>query len=1163
MHVSPPVPAALEPDPTMQLLVHCQRALLSLAALAFLLPSLALGQGLTTSALNGRVVDNSGGPVAGASVTAVHLPSGTRASTVTRENGGYNLTGLRPGGPYTVSASKDGFQTRAVEGVFVLLEETATVDVVVVPEVIRLDTMEVTAGSDTIFGSGAMGTGMNLDNAALNQVPGTGRSLQEVISRSAFATFMDRERGEVNALGQNLRFNSLLVNGVPTNDPFGLQPSGLPAQRNTLSIETIEAINIDVAPYDVRRAGFTGALVNAVTKSGTNDFRGSVYYYYTDDRLRGDDPRAFSDPTRGGAPNTSIDPSPEFTDETWGFTFGGPILKDRLFFFVGYEEFERETVPTTSFFIPDPAAISQIQARARALGYEPGEIVAPGTNTQTDKQYSVRLDWNISDDHRAVASWRRNESLDPDFPGNTTTSASFSNYWFDRSVSNDAYSLQVFSNWSPSFRTEASVSFSQYESVRDNRGEPFPEVEIRGVPAAGITSPNPTTSSHWGSVFLGTERSSQINELFTDTWTSSLVGEWFVGDHTLTFGYDSESYDIFNEFLQDRYGRWQFGRNASGGSLSALNGFPAVGSNAASPGTPMWVAGLIGPGSSYGAQRPVPGSSGITLDGTPLGDQTSAADWSYTMYGVFLQDRWKFNEALTLMGGVRLDYPVSDAPLYAGELRSGSTIIRRDFESVFGRRNDASMDGNALVSPRFGFNYDFSTESTQRQLRGGYGLFQGRSPAVWMSNGFSLNGIAVQTTTALPTNATPFPDGGLPAPFGTAAPRYNVSLMSEKFRMPSVWRGNLALDHELPWGGLVATVEVVRTDSENALHYEHLNLNQLVRTSGNQLVTAPDGRPLYAGVGLTSNAGLRSQSFAPISGQSGFSTAAGRQREAGYNDVVLVTNTSGGESTAVSFGINRPMQDGWAGGISYTWTRATEVSPLTSSVALSNWQNRAVFDPNENVASRSNYEVRDRINASITREFSVFEKFITAVTLSYEGRTNRPYSWTFVGDANGDNISGNDLFYVPTGPSDPRVRFSGGTTMANAFFAYVDSQGGLNEYRGQVVPRNSETSPFSHQFDIRVTQDLPIWRTLKTQLIVDLINVGNMIDKSWGRVEQMGFPFSRRVASATFDPAANGGAGQWVYNFTSPDAVPVRVGQAQGGIAESRWAVQLGVRVTF
>lgn len=394
--------------------------------------------------------------------------------------------------------------------------------------------------------------------------------------------------------------------------------------------------------------------------------------------------------------------------------------------------------------------------------------------------------------------------------------------------------------------------------------------------------------------------------------------------------------------------------------------------------------------------------------------------------------------------------------------------------------------------------------------------------------------------------------------------------------MPSDWKSNIGVDHKLPFWDLVASVEFGASWAENAIFYQHLNLAQ---TS-----TTPDGRERYRGRLTTS-------------GQS--ADVSGRRRVSGYNDVLFVTNTSKGESWDGTVKLERPFKNNWSSSIAYTYTDAEDVSPVTSSTASSNYNTRAVYNPNEETMSTSSYEVKHRIVVTGSYKFDqISKRFPTTLSAAWTSRIGRPYSYTYLGDANGDGYQGNDLFYVPNFNedgtlNDSKVRFgnanptgaaaatsspnySGNVTssgqvggfvtnltaaeQAAQFYAFLKNTG-LDKYMGQVAPRNSFNSPWVHTLDITLTQEVPLYKKVKTELFLNLFNVGNMLNSDWGKLEEIDFPLRRSAAAVGIDSTVSGG--QYVYAFDPNSTTATLPSDELVDQTLSRWSVQIGFKVSF
>jgi hypothetical protein len=1011
-------------------------------------------QNETSSALVGEVFNVAGEPFAGASVSLSHVPTGATQQALTNGAGRFAFSGLPPGGPYQLHVSAFGHEQQSRAGLHLdlgenrapetRLQRSATRD----GSVHELEKLVVTSTR----ASNSAGAGTHLSRDAIDDAPSIDRSLNEYARHDPNVALIDAERGELTGAGQNTRFNSTQIDGVRLNDMFGITPNGIPSQGNPFSMETVEAISIDVSPYDVSRTGFTGASVNAVTRSGTNQFRGSLYYSYRNQNFRA------RHPVTG-----ERDP---FTDQTAGLTFGGPLWRNRLFFFAGYEYSERTEPAPAAGFDPAPAALAQLIAVAQNYGYTPGSLVNPGEQRKEDRKYLARLDWHISPEHRLSARYSHTRGQTPNFADYSTSGrVSLSDHWFLSEQSLHAHSLQLFSRWHDDFQSEVKVARHSYTSGRSPKSR-FPQVRINGVPSAD--------GSDTGSVIIGTEELSQINALSVENFQSSALGTWLFDRHRVTLGVEAERSDFENTFLQNAFGNYSF---------SSIANFAA--------GNP----------SAFTYQYLLPG-------------RTPTIAWGYTTNSVFIQDRWEPFTRFSVNLGLRLDrLSTNQKPEYNAL-----------FEQTFQRRNDRTFDGATTLAPRIGVVWKLD-DAARFTVRTGAGVFQGRAPGVWLSNPYSNDGASSLTNTSITGGFSPDPANQSKG--NPASRRQRVDLLDEDFQMPTVARANIALDHRLSWLGLITSAEVVHTETLQGLTYQNLNL----RRTG----TGPDGRAIY---------GTRTASFT-LSPNSSYQHAA-------YSDVYLLTNTSDGNATQFTVRIRRPLLKHWGAAFSYTRGRAREVSPMTSSTAGTNFSTRASLDPNDEELGTASTEVRDRFLASGTLRFSLIPNFDTKLTLAYEGRSGRPYSFIFGSDLNGDSADySNDLFYVPASRSDPRVRWSD-PTQADAFFAYLETHPNLARFAGRVVPRNSERSPFVHQFDLKLTQQISVWRDLKAEFFADIINIGNLLNPRWGRIEQVSFPYGLTVANASYDPAAN----QYVYRYTSARTTTLQPGP-------SRWQIQGGVRLRF
>ena len=1063
----------------------------------------------TSSALGGRVVDASGQPVAGAQVTIVHTESGTVSQAVTGADGRYLSRGLRTGGPYTITITKDG-KTEKREGVYLALAETSNVDASL-GEATQLNAVQV-VGTATVFSPTAMGTTTNVSRAQIENLPSATRNIQDYIRLDPRISQVSKADGAISAGGQNSRYNSIKIDGVGAGDPFGLESNNLPTERQPVSVDAIEAINIAVADYDVTIAGGVGAVVNAVTKSGTNEFHGSAYYAFRD--------KSWVRKELRGVEFTGFD-----SETTYGATFGGPIVKDKLFFFANYEKYIRKSPGVGLGGTPygtniTDADITAVQLAAADYGFEAGDLNPASADTEIEEK-AIKLDWNINENHRASLRYSETEQSVVRFPELDNNSISLSSFWYSLPKTYDSTVLQLFCDWNENFSTEFKYSNRGYSQIRDTFSH-LPSIRINGYTGGNA-------------IFLGTEQNSHVNIIDTEQDSFYGAANWYVGDHVVKFGFDYETNDIVNFFGRNLNGTYEF---------------------------PNFAAFVAGTPTRYIVRVPVPGGN--------LEEDVPAA-YSMANTALFAQDTWTVNDNLTLTLGMRWDKPDFDQQTKKNTYVGG----------IYGLDN-TKLPNSTLFQPRFGFNYTFDSDRPT-QLRGGLGLFQGAAPNVWIAGAYQNTGLNyleydLQDTTPnalpyLPAFFTPgieSPDGPyypatptaaqcFPTPTLPNCARQNVDFIEDGFELPSVWKANLAFEHELPWDGIVFSAEAVRTVVNKGIFIQRLDLFN----AAGQGVTmvGQDGRDLFWSPNTAANGTTGIANY----GTSKF------YRPVGVGDSLLVRNTDKGAGVQFTLGLDRPMKDGWSWNAYYTYTQATEVSPLTSSINNSNWNGQVVFDANEEVAYNSRYAIRDRFTGSLNWQHAFFGDYKTKVGLFYEGRSGRPYSLVFRNDANGDgNSSFVDLFYVPAGPND--VVFSGGAAMETAFFTWLDEHPEIKRYAGEVVPANALRAGFTHNFDLRISQEMPgFFEGHKTSLTLDINNLGNLLNKKWGLIDDYGFFTTARVASLQGVCKAAGticGAddiGKYVYNWTGAFDEPgiQENNNDKGNTGVSRWSVLATFKYEF
>ncbi|RMI25196.1 MAG: TonB-dependent receptor, partial [Calditrichaeota bacterium] len=649
-------------------------------------------QGVTTASINGTVKDDNGNPLVGANVVAVHEPSGTRYGASTRDDGRYNLPGLRVGGPYTITASYIGYQDQTVQEIYLSLREDRRVDFTLSETALAGEAVTVVAERDAILSAANTGTVNNVTTAEIERLPTITRSITDFTRLAPMAAAGIGGSGGTSVAGKSNRYNNFQVDGAVLTDPFGLNGEGnsrggrFPTSQvgaQPISLDAIQEFNVEIAPYDVRSGSFAGGLINAVTRSGTNRFTGSVYFFGQNESFVGD----LVDEVTGESQEFA-----DFDDFQAGFRLGGPIVRDKVFFFVN-GEIHRRDQPTSAGLLDSNQPIkfgitsSQMQEiiniARNQYGYDPGGF-DPFTLETNDDKIFARLDINLSNQHRLTLRHNFvNGDIDDGIDRGTDVFTLESNQ-FKRDNTTNSTVLQLNSLFGSRVANEARIAYTRIRDKRTPPGSPFPEVQI---------NLEDTSGAEIGELRFGWERFSHANRLDQDVWEFTDNLHFFTGDHTITLGTHNELIQFDNLFMEAAFGAYEF---------ASVEDF----------------------------QRGRPTDFFLSVSRIPGVDRPSAK-WDYLQLGFYVQDEWKATPRLNLTGGLRVDVPIiSDEPLR-------NPTFEQDFP---GFRTDQTPSGNIMWSPRFGFNYDLTGDRTT-QIRGGVGLFAGLPPAVWLSNAFSNTGM--------------------------------------------------------------------------------------------------------------------------------------------------------------------------------------------------------------------------------------------------------------------------------------------------------------------------------------------------------------------------------------------------------------------------------------
>lgn len=1053
----------------------------------------AAAQGVTTSAIKGLVLDGKGQPLPGATVIATHLPSGTTYGNTTRENGQFDLLNMRIGGPYEVKVSFVGYETYVQNNVQLVLGKTFETRITLKEgEGQKLDEVVVKGNRDGQINPDRTGAVTSISSTAIRTLPTISRSQED------FTRLTPQASGQSFG-GRNTLYNNFSLDGSIFNNSFGLDSPTPGGQTNSqpVSLDAIEQIQVSLAPYDVRQGGFTGAGINAVTKSGTNELKGTAYTYFRNQGLIG----------RKVEGATVDNPSLKFNQT--GFSLGGPIVKNKLFFFAN-AELTRQTDPGQTFRPATSAAEAQaaqsgqlngvsrvlasdlqaIRDRLNSVyGYDPGDFQGFNYRTYSDK-ILAKIDWNLNPHntfslrYNYLKSYRQQGphpiAIAPSsrVPGVNTLQFANSGYTINNNLNSVVAELNsTFGNGK--FSNKAQASFSAFRDFRELPSDKF-------FPMIDITLGGTTYAS------VGTEQFSANNTLDQNILQLTDNLSYFAGAHILTAGVNYERFNFVNGFNLQRYGYQRLELNDF-----FANTRPATATNP----NPNFLD--LNGQAAAGAKLPV-----------------KQVDVTVAQLGVYVQDEFQASPALKLTLGVR-----ADLPIYGTTVAPNPQISAATFNDADGNPKKVDVSelpkSTPLFSPRLGFNYTSQGEGAKTQLRGGTGIFTGRIPFVWISNQASN------------------------AQFGDFY-TFQINSTGRDFKFPQVWRSNLALDQELP-GGIIGTLEAIYSKDLNAVVHRNYNL-----VTPTQRLAGADNRQIYPA------SGPRLNSFNGPNGQFTFLDAG----------VIGLENTNQGYQYSLTGQLRKEFANGFYGSAAYTYAVAKDITSNPGEIAGDAFQRLPVVgNPNQPQLSYGDFGLRHRIIAAAGRRFAygLENKFGTTLGLVFEAGQGNRFSYTYAGDLNRDGIEGNDLIFVPASQGQinlvPYTNAAGQTVTAaqqwQQLDAYISQDDYLSSHRGGYAARNGAISPWYTQLDAKLMQDFTLTtasgKKNTLQLSFDILNLGNLLNRSWGNRQIVG---NNRLIEAAYGTGATADTPAFTFRggnqtfFTSTDLA-------------SRWRAQVGVRYIF
>ena len=1084
-----------------------KRLFLFVALLAFML-STAMAQ-ITTSGVKGLIKAN-GEDVIGATITVTHVPTGAVYRSVTNSVGRFTIQGMRAGGPYTVEISYIGYKTKEIKNVTLKLGEMSDLSTQLEEDAHALG--EVVVKGKLGLDASKTGAAASYSAKDIANMPSISHSIGDITRMNPMVSVS--QSGAMSFAGVNNRYNSFQVDGAVNNDVFGLTSNGQnggQAGAQPISTETIDQVQVSVAPFDVRQSGFTGGAINAITKSGTNTFHGSVYGNWLNKDLIGSKYTLMN-----GKDSQKYD---DETDYRYGVTLGGPIIKNKLFFFANYEKSNKEypnnygygseasKLGTEGFNIAD-----EVLSILKEKGYN-ASYNNPKNYTKSDKA-GIKLDWNINDKHKATFGWRMVNAKQL----NSNSTAGYlnaSDYQYDFVSKTNTFTAELNSSFSEKINNQFQASYVSVRDHRDPKGI-APMIQIKNVGG--------------GTLCLGTERSSTANSLNQDIFSFTDNLNWYVNNHTLTFGTHGEYYKFKNLFIQDNYGTYYFN------NFEDFKMFASGQKYAASVDKKTGVTTYYNTLNQYRY---------CTANVAVTGDPRWAPEFAAGQIGFYAQDKFNVTPNFELTYGLRMDIPLFfDTPTENAEFNASAA--KQGWNVVTNHK----LSSTPMWSPRVGFRWNIEKEHNMI-LRGGAGIFTGRIPFVWLSNNFTNTGIQtsvynVYGSTGLKEGkqntgklsdvsliVDPYKQSENTDKLGTSNQAINV--FDKDFKFTQNLRLDLALDFTL--AGIDFTLEGVFSKNLNDIYYKDLTRTEAGKTLGETYESLSfDNRPMFSKITSTEDPNLKK-----------------------FTNVYMLDNTSKGYSYNLSLSAVKRFDFGLDLAASYTYSRSKSVNCGTSSVAQSNYNyNYTYQNPNSPELGFTAFNVPHQIKASAFYHKDYAEHWNTTVGLIYTGTSGSPYSLYYYGDLNQDGSNGNDLMFIPTDEQIDKMQFKANKNYTadeqkENFREWIANDGYMSKHRGEYFKRYADNLPFESHFDFHLAQTYKFKvgaQVHAVELSFDVLNVGNMFNKKWGRYTSTG-------TAKYYSPVTYSGNGQ--FQFLHPGNYEMRSYDDY----YSRWRGQLGLKYTF
>ena len=1070
--------------------------LLVAAALTFVC-AVASAQ-ITTSTLSGKVTDSEKEAIIGATVQAIHTPSGTSYGTITNIDGRYTIQGMRAGGPYKVTISYVGYQTAVYEDITLALGETYVLNHEVQESSELLDEVVISATASK-FSTAKTGAATNISNVQMATLPTVNRSIEDVARMSPYANGMSFAGGD----GRSTNFT---VDGANFNNNFGLSDK-LPSGGNPISVDAIEEIQVVIAPFDVRQSNFIGGGINAITKSGTNTVKGTAYTYYHNQALNG---RKINGET------ISV---PDEEKKIYGFTLGGPIIKNKLFYFVNFESQKtpkqvinyrankggEEATGNVSRTLASDMKTVQDYMKSK-YGYDTGSYTDfPGGNN--NMKILARIDWNINDNNKLSARYNLTKNTEWKTPNDNSSdngyrlngtkrvgneSMAFAYNMYSQSSDVQTFSLDLNSRFNEKWSNQLLATYTDIFDGRGSNSDPFPHVDLIMQDASGAWKPY---------MSLGYELFTWNNGVQNRTYTVKDDVTYMTGNHKVTFGASYEHQFANNAYMRDgtMYYRYliQGGYNDTDNSAAIL---------AALNGTPESFAITYGWG----------------------GEQNPTAQVTFNQIGAYAQDEWDMSKNFKLTYGIRIDDLLFDN----GDLRTNNTILAYDFRDGQKVDTGAWPTNRLQFSPRVGFVWDVNGDQTFK-VRGGTGLFQGRLPLVYFTNMPTNSDMFQKTKYMLQTvwdGGQPTSEynsyldlfnGGMvtdlsefladPEKYGTpydlpedSHPKASTMTGVDKnFHMPQVWKSSIAADWKLPTSfPMTITAEAMFNKTIYGVMIDNINIVGEEEMNSWERFAGADNRLIYPADKGYINPGVN----APV--------LVNTNKGYGYTGNITITAQPTKDLNLMA---------------AYTYTESKEVSGLPGSDPISTWQGVIDVDgPQKATVQRSQYVVPNKVIASVSwmplHYKNMADKGLR-LNLFYTGMSAYGNSFCYTNDMNGDGIN-NDLMYIPTEAeaNDPSKMGWKSDADKQAYLAFAKQDNYLSKHAGEYAEAYAARAPWVHRFDFRATEDFAFKcgkTTHNFQASIDIMNIGNMFNSKWGVYKNNSICNANRVLNYEGKDASN------------------------------------------